>query len=104
MEPRRRRDRRGTPDWIGSLPGGAPAARPANHRDERRDAALRYLGANLDHFRNHDPDRMARHMMRGIDGSAEPGAMTTELAPIYIKCYSRLEGLLSGHSPIGSVT
>ena len=75
-----------------------------DNRDERRDAALRYLGANLDHFRNHDPDRMARHMMRGIDGSAEPGAMTTELAPIYIKCYSRLEGLLSGHSPIGSVT
>ena len=30
--------------------------------------------------------------------------MTTELAPIYIECYTRLEGLLSGHSPIDSVT
>ena len=29
--------------------------------------------------------------------------MTTELAPIYIECYGRLEELLSGQAPRGSV-
>ena len=42
-------------------------------------------------------------MMRGIDGSTEPGAMTMELAPVYIECYSRLAELLSGEYAAGSV-
>lgn len=70
---------------------------------ERVESALRYLGANLAYFRKNHPDRMTAHMMRGIDGSAEPGAMTMELAPIYIECYGRLEELLSGQSSTGSV-
>ena len=80
----------------------APKASGSNP-DERRQAALSYLGANLVHFGEHHPDRMIAHMMRGLDGSTEPGAMTTELAPVYIECYSRLAELLSGEYAAGSV-
>ena len=34
-----------------------------------------------------------------IDGSAEPGAMTTQLAPIHIECYTRPEGLPAAATP-----
>ena len=47
--------------------------------------------------------KTTKHMMRGIDGSAESGAMTTELAPIYIECYRALRDLLSDRSQTGSV-
>ena len=70
---------------------------------ERREEAVRYLDDNLDYFRQQHPDKMREHMMRGIDGSAESGAMTTELAPIYLECYGTLRDLLSGRSPTGSV-
>ena len=70
---------------------------------ERRAAAVHYLDDNLDYFRQQHPDKMREHMMRGIDGSAESGAMTTELAPIYLECYGTLKDLLSRRSPTGSV-
>ncbi|MCY4421810.1 MAG: hypothetical protein OXC06_01935 [Acidimicrobiaceae bacterium] len=70
---------------------------------ERRAAAVRYLDDNLDYFRQHHPDKMSEHMMRGIDGSAESGAMTTELAPIYLDCYRALRDLLAGRPQTGSV-
>ena len=80
-----------TPKAIGDSP------------DERRVTAMGYLDTNLDYFRQQHPDKMSEHMMRGIDGSAESGAMTTELAPIYLECYGALRDLLSGRSPTGSV-
>lgn len=80
-----------TPKAVGDTPA------------QRRGAAVRYLDANLDYFRQQHPDRMAEPMMRGIDGSAESGAMTTELAPIYIECYRALRNLLSDRSQTGSV-
>ncbi len=69
--------------------------------DERQQAAIDYLDANLDRFRNHE--RMDRHMVRPIDGRTEPGAMTTELAPILIYCYLDLRELLTGKPQSGSV-
>ncbi|MXW95045.1 MAG: hypothetical protein F4110_14310 [Acidimicrobiaceae bacterium] len=69
----------------------------------RRTAAVRYLEVNLEYFRQQRPDATTEHMMRGIDGSAESGAMTTELAPIYIECYQALRDLLSDRSQTGSV-
>lgn len=69
--------------------------------DQRSQAALRYLDANLDRFRNHE--RMDRHMVRAKDGSTEPGAMTTELVPIFIPCYQELRELIAGKPQTGSV-
>ncbi|MXZ56015.1 MAG: hypothetical protein F4Z14_07575 [Gammaproteobacteria bacterium] len=69
---------------------------------ERRRAALGYLDANLGRFRTHE--KMDRHMVRRIDGSAEPGAMTTELAPIFLRCYGDLRDLIAGKQQTGSVT
>ncbi len=69
--------------------------------DRRRRAAIGYLDANLDRFRNHET--MDRHMVRPIDGWTEPGAMTTELAPIFIPCYQDLRDLIAGKPQTGSV-
>ena len=80
----------------------APKAR-GDSREERLRTALQYLDDNLAHFDQHHPDRMSKHMMRGLDGSTEPGAMTTELAPIYITCYRKLKDLLAAQSVTGSV-
>lgn len=70
---------------------------------ERRATAVRYLDDNLEYFRQQHPDAMTEHKMRGIDGSAESGAMTTELVPIYLECYGTLRDLLSDRSLTGSV-
>ena len=85
-----------------TVAGEVPKAR-GHSRDERLQTTLQYLDHNLAHFEHHHPDRMTRHMMRSLDGSTEPGAMTTELAPIYIHCYRRLKDLLAGQSVTGSV-
>ena len=79
-----------------------PKARGQSH-SERLQATLQYLDDNLAHFEQHHPDRMTRHMMRSLDGSTEPGAMTTELATIYLRCYRNLKDLLGGQSVTGSV-
>ena len=71
--------------------------------EERRATAVRYLNDNLEYFQKQHPDAMRDHMMRGIDGSAESGAMTTELVPIYLECYRALRDLLSDRSQTGSV-
>ena len=69
--------------------------------DERRQAAIRYLDDNLERFRGHA--RMRHQMVRPLDGRTEPGAMTTELAPIFIVCYQDLRNLLAGKPQAGSV-
>ena len=68
--------------------------------DERRRAAIAYLDAELNRFKRHE--KMNRHMVRPESGSAEPGAMTTELAPIFLPCYQDLRNLIAGKT--GSVT
>ena len=70
--------------------------------DERRRAAITYLDANLNRFRSHE--KMNRHMVRPRDGWTEPGAMTTELAPIFRRCYQDLRDLIAGKQQTGSVT
>jgi hypothetical protein len=70
--------------------------------DERRRAAVAYLDANVDRFKSHEG--MDRHMVRPRDGWAEPGAMTTELAPIFVDCYQDLRKLIAGKPQAGSVT
>ena len=82
--------------------GGETPKAVGDSADERRRAAIVYLDANLDRFRSHE--RMNRHMVRPRDGWTEPGAMTTELAPIFRRCYQDLRDLIAGKQQTGSVT
>ena len=105
------RDGRITPDLSQLLDTGDPPhptvadetpKAAGGTADERRKAAIAYLDANLERFRTHE--RMDRHMVRPSDGWAEPGAMTTELAPIFRRCYQDLRDLIAGKQQTGSVT
>lgn len=100
-----------TPDLLQLLEAGDPPyptvadERPkaaGGTADERRRATIAYLDASLERFRTHK--RMERHMVRPDHGWAEAGAMTTELAPIFILCYQDLRELISGKPQTGSVT
>lgn len=82
--------------------GGETPKAAGDSADERRRAAITYLDANLDRFRSHE--KMNRQMVRPRDGWTEPGAMTTELAPIFRRCYQDLRDLIAGKQQTGSVT
>ena len=71
--------------------------------EERRDSARRYLEANMAWFKDQETRRENDLAHRGMDGRAESGVPTMELAELFSKCYSQLHELLEGDGPRGSV-
>lgn len=72
--------------------------------EERRNSARRYLEENMAWFKDQETRREKEEVAhRGMDGSAESGVPTMELAGIFSNCYSELHDLLKDQGPRGRV-
>ncbi|MCQ3811794.1 MAG: tubulin-like doman-containing protein [Acidimicrobiia bacterium] len=71
--------------------------------EERQNNARRYLEENMAWFKDQETKRDNGVALRGMDGSAEAGVPTMELAGLFSTCYSQLHELLKDQGPRGSV-
>ncbi|WP_419848463.1 tubulin-like doman-containing protein [Candidatus Poriferisocius sp.] len=71
--------------------------------EERLVGAQQYLANNIAWFEEQKGKRGRVPAHRGMDGSADEGVPTMELADLYIECYSDLREQLQGGAQRGSV-